>query len=103
MSSKIFGLSLGKSTNSNHSPTLFGSLAVMIHTHCELLSYWMGKFGDVKVPEGPCRFDPQVFTAKVKRSTQTHIHRKLKDFISLITFFYINKGYVNTSASKKKK
>lgn len=33
--------------------TLFGSLAVMIHTHWELLSYWIGKLGDVKVPEGP--------------------------------------------------
>lgn len=43
--------------------TLFGSLAVMIHTHWELLSYWIGKLGDVKVPEGPWRFDPHVFTA----------------------------------------
>lgn len=43
---------------------MFGSLAVMIHTHWELLSYWMGKLGDVKVPEGPCRFDPHVFTDK---------------------------------------
>lgn len=47
------------------STTLFGSLAVMIHTHWELLSYWIGKLGDVKVPEGPCRFDPHVFTATV--------------------------------------
>ena len=48
--------------------TLFGSLAVTIHTHWELLSYWIGKFGEVKVPEGPCRFDPQVFTAITVRN-----------------------------------
>ena len=42
--------------------TLFGSLALMIHTHWELLSYWMGKLGEVKVPEGPCRLLPHVFT-----------------------------------------
>lgn len=44
-------------------PTLFGSLALMIHTHWELLSYWIGKLGDVNVPEGPCKFEPHVFTA----------------------------------------
>lgn len=63
----ILGLHMTKgfdSTKSNNMFfTLFGSLAVMIHTHCELLSYWMGKLGEVKVPDGPCRFDPQVFTA----------------------------------------
>lgn len=48
--------------------TLFGSLAVMIHTHWELLSYWIGKLGDVKVPEGPCRFDPHVFTAMTEKN-----------------------------------
>lgn len=54
----------------DNNTTLFGSLAVMIHTHWELLSYWIGKFGDVNVPEGPCRFDPQVFTAMtVKNNT----------------------------------
>lgn len=51
------------------STTLFGSLAVMIHTHWELLSYWIGKLGDVNVPDGPCRFDPQVFTATNIRGT----------------------------------
>lgn len=46
--------------------TLFGLLAVMIQTHWELLSYWIGKFGEVNVPDGPCRFDPHVFTVNKK-------------------------------------
>lgn len=47
--------------------TLFGFDAVIIHTHWALLSYWMGKLGDVKVPDGPWRLLPQVFTVKKKR------------------------------------
>lgn len=47
--------------------TLLGFEAVIIHTHCALLSYWMGKFGDVKVPDGPWRLLPHVFTVDKKK------------------------------------
>lgn len=47
--------------------TLLGFEAVIIHTHCALLSYWMGKLGDVKVPEGPWRLLPHVFTVNTRK------------------------------------
>lgn len=54
--------------------TLLGLLAVIIHTHCELLSYWMGKLGDVNVPEGPKRFIPHVFAAnKTEIQSSSHL------------------------------
>lgn len=36
----------------------------MTQTHCALLSYWKGKLGDVKVPLGPWRLEPHVFTER---------------------------------------
>lgn len=52
--------------------TLLGFDAVIIHTHCALLSYWIGKFGDVKVPDGPWRLLPHVFTVD-KEKEKKHI------------------------------
>lgn len=68
---------------------MFGSLAVMIHTHWELLSYWMGKFGDVNVPDGPCRFDPHVFTAREQNHKTEDIYKvqycpKVPDFPNIL-------------------
>lgn len=47
--------------------TLLGFEAVIIHTHCALLSYWIGKLGDVKVPDGPWRLLPHVFTVNRRK------------------------------------
>lgn len=53
--------------------TLLGFEAVIIHTHCALLSYWIGKFGDVKVPDGPWRLLPHVFTVNRKKQNRIQL------------------------------
>lgn len=57
-------------TPRSKSLTLAGLSAVMIHTQCALLSYWMGKLGEVMMPEGPRRWASHMRAAERRWKTR---------------------------------